>query len=174
MISQKYQIQLLSKHHDKHSFSCGVAELDQYLSQRAGQDKRRCVAATYVLTDNGSEQAIIGYYTLSATSIELTELSEQVAKKLPRYPLIAATLLGRLAVDKNYHGNGYGELLLADALKRSLKISDSVASFSVIAEAKNNNVSKFYEKYGFVQFPDHKQRLFLPMITIKQAFKHGK
>lgn len=167
--ASKYQIQPLNKNHNKEVFSCGVEELDQYIELRAGQDKRRCIAATYVLSERDSD-LVVGYYTLSATSVELKDLPEKVVKRLPKYPIVSATLLGRLAVDEKYHGNRFGELLLVDALKRSLEISSNVASFSVITEAKNEAVVKFYQRYGFIQLPDYKQRLFLPMATIRQAF----
>jgi hypothetical protein len=63
---------------------------------------------------------VVGYYTLTATSIALNALSPQIVKKLPRYPVMPAVLLGRLAVSRNYHqGQGLGGVLLADALKRT-------------------------------------------------------
>lgn len=170
METPKYQIQPLSKNHNKKVFSCGVEELNQYIELRAGQDKRRCIAATYALLEKDSD-LVIGYYTLSATSIELKDLPEKIVKTLPKYPIVPATLLGRLAVDEKYHGNRLGELLLIDALKRSLQISNNVASFSVITEAKNEDVIKFYQRYGFIQFPDYKKRLFLPMATMGQIFR---
>ncbi len=65
--------------------------------------------------------AIGGYYTLSSTSVQLAELPAQTVRKLPRYPLVPATLLGRLAVDRRQQGKGYGRFLLADALHRAAR-----------------------------------------------------
>jgi GNAT superfamily N-acetyltransferase len=97
------------------------------------------------------------------------ELPEPITRKLPRYPLIPATLLGRLALDRRHHGKGYGRFLLADALYRSLR--SEVASFAVIVDAKDDNARKFYERESFLPFPDQPMKLFLPMASIEGLFQ---
>jgi len=164
-----YGIEALNKKHEKKNFSCGLETLDRYLTQQAGQDARRRVTATYVLTENSSE-IITGYYTLSSTSIGLGALPKEIIKKLPRYPTLPATLLGRLAIDRKIQGKRFGEQLLIDALKRSLELSNKVASMAVVVDAKNNGAIRFYKHYGFTQFPESQNRLFLPMDTIVQLW----
>ena len=110
-------MEALSAHHDRASFVCGTAEFDAYLHLQAGQDLRRKVAAPFVMLDQTG--AIVGYYTLSACGIRLTELPPEVAKKLPKYPQVPATLLGRLAISREHQGQKLGRLLLMDALRRS-------------------------------------------------------
>jgi GNAT superfamily N-acetyltransferase len=112
---------------------------------------------------------IAGYYTLSSTSVQLGELQEQTVRKLPRYPLVPATLLGRLAVDRRQQGKGYGRFLLADALYRSSR--SEIASFAVIVDVKDNNARRFYERESFLPFPDQPMKLFRPMTDIRQLFK---
>ncbi len=164
-----YCIAPLHKQHDKKNFQCGVPLLDDYLKQQASQDKRRHVTAIYVLTEMDSH-VTAGYYTLSSTSICLTSLPEEITHKLPRYPTLPATLLGRLAIDQTYQGKNLGELLLADALRRSLEISDKIASSAVVVESKNHHSTRFYLKYGFIPFSDYENHLFLPMATIKNVW----
>jgi len=91
--------------------------------------------------------AVLGYYTLSAHSMERGALPEEVVKKLklPKYPLIPATLMGRLAVDLKYQGRRLGEILLMDGLERSYVHSSQVASFAVVVDAKENAV-EFYRR----------------------------
>lgn len=108
----------------------------------------------------------MGFYTLSALSIRLQELPADIAKRLPKYPAVPATLLGRLAVDEGARGRRYGELLLMDALARSLRASRTVASAAVVVDAKDDDARRFYERYDFLSLPDSPQRLFLPMRTI--------
>lgn len=115
--------------------------------------------------------AVIGYYTLSAYTINSGDLPDTVGKKLPRYPNLPATLIGRLAVDEQYQGKGFGEELLVDALKRSLENTSEIGSVAVIVEAENERAVKFYQAYGFIQFPGTLNKLFLPMQTIREAFK---
>ena len=92
-------------------------------------------------------------------------------KKLPpSYQDIPATLLGRLAIDSVYKGQGLGELLLIDALKRSYDVSKSnVGSMAVIVDPIDENAVKFYEKYGFIRLPDS-GKMFIAMESIAQLF----
>lgn len=116
---------------------------------------------------------IIGYYTLSSYTINPGELPHEVARKLPRHPNLPATLIGRLAVDTRYQRKGFGEELLIDALKRSFHTTSEIDSLAVVVEAENENAAAWYRRYGFLQFPDHSDRLFLPMKTIRKLFGGG-
>jgi len=169
LAATNYQISPLEKEHNRNAFSCGEDSLDNYFQQQAGQDSRKRVSAIYVLRDLELEK-IAGFYTLSATNIELTNLPEPLQKKLPSYPRIPATLLGRLAIDKTYQKNSLGEILLIDALKRSYKASIGVASFAVVVDAINENAKNFYKKYGFSDLHRNTNlnQLFIPMGSIKQ------
>jgi predicted GNAT family N-acyltransferase len=109
---------------------------------------------------------IAGFYTLTATAVKLTDLTESTVKKLPRYPLVPATFLGRLAISLKYRGKGLGERLLIDALKRSLDASRVVGSAAVIVDAKDASGVRFYERYGFKRLPEQDLRLLIAMKTI--------
>ena len=139
------------------------------LANRAleGEDwARKKLAAPFVLIlPDGS---VAGYYTLSATALNLCELPEQTARRLPRYPLVPATLLGRLAVERKHQGKGYGRFLLADALFRALR--SEIASFAVVVDAKDEAARRFYELESFLPFPDRPMKLFLPMADIARLF----
>jgi len=154
--------------HDRESFSCGATELDHYLRVQAGQEARRKVAAPFVMVDGA--RRILGYYTLSAYGVRATDLAPERAKKLPKYPLIPATLLGRLAVSREHHGQKLGRLLLTDALFRSWKSSLEVASVGVIAEARDDAARDFYLHHDFAPLPEHPRKLFITMQAIQRAF----
>lgn len=165
-----YRVEPLGKHHDRSAFSCGVESLDRYLREQAGQDARKRVAAPFVLCE-GKSAEVVGYYTLSALSVDVGEWPEDVAKKLPRYPLVPATLIGRRAVDARLRGKGAGEHLLVDALRRALDASRNVASVAVVVDAKDDSAVSFYERYGSTRFIDRPWRLFLPMTVIDRTFR---
>ena len=150
---------------------CGVETLDRYLKQQASQDARKRVAVPYVLVS--ADNRIAGYYTLSSTHIRMDDLPPELVKqlKLPRYPAFGATLIGRLARDLAFRGQGIGELLLIDALKVSLAMSKKIASLAVVVEAKDEYAARFYSAFGFIAFPETINRLFLRMETIEQVFK---
>jgi len=154
--------------HDRSLFSCGVRELDDYLRLRAGQDARRKVAAPFVMLDPA--RRILGYYTLSAYGIRISELPLPLAKKLPKYPLIPATLLGRLAISREHHGQKLGSVFLMDALHRSWKNSAQIASVGVVAETINESARRFYLHHEFVPVPEHPDKLIIAMVTIQRMF----
>jgi predicted GNAT family N-acyltransferase len=166
-----YRVEPFSVSHDRAAFRCGVAELDRYFHQQAGQDARRKVAAPFVLVDQSG--SIAGYYTLSAYAVRLCELPEAIGRRLPRYPLLPATLLGRLATSTSLRGQGLGRLLLMDALDRSWQNTSQVASVAVVVEAQDQNARAFYLHHEFIPFRDHPDKLFLAMATIEKAFKAG-
>jgi predicted GNAT family N-acyltransferase len=164
----EFYFEPLGTSHDRAAFSCGVPPLDKYLQTQASQDMKKSLAAVYVLTPDG--KTIAGFYTLSAYSVELDKIPDQIAKKLTRMPEVPATLIGRLARSDAFPKQRIGESLLADALKRSLANSKSVASWAVIVDAKDANAVAFYKKYGFIEIPSTPNRLFLPMETIAELY----
>lgn len=153
--------------HDREPFCCGIASLDSYLKERASQDVRRDVARVFVKTND--DGVIVAYYSLSAYTISISELPDNLVKKLPRYPLIPAILLGRLAVDTRLQGQGYGYVTLTDALLRASLISKQLGSAAVVAEAVNERASSFYRKYGFIPFKTDSLKLFLAMTRVKST-----
>jgi predicted GNAT family N-acyltransferase len=157
------------KRHNRASFKCGQDDLDRYLHAQATQDIKKRVATVFVLVDYPNSN-VLAYYTLSAYSVELVELDNALAKSLPKYPLLPATLLGRLAVDVNYQGKGLGEVVLVDALKRSLAATVQVASLAVVVDALDQRAASFYQKYGFQQFKQHPLKLYLSMQSVAQLF----
>lgn len=163
---EKLRVEPLVPSHDRSGFESGVEPLDRYLRTQASQDARKNMAAPFVLLL--ADGTIAGYYTLSSTSVQLAELPVQTVRKLPRYPLVPATLLGRLAVDRRQQGKGYGRFLLADALYRAAR--SEVASFAVIVDAKDDSARRFYERESFLALPDQPMKLFRPMADIRRLF----
>src|SRR3546814_1964904 len=112
-------ISALDGRHETSGFHCGVPSLDNYLHKQSNQDVKRRISRVFVATTPVNPHIIGGYYTLSTLSIELDQLPDRIARKLPRHPIPAA-LLGRLAVDQQARGNGVGRMLLVNAIRRTL------------------------------------------------------
>jgi predicted GNAT family N-acyltransferase len=168
--SAEFVIEPLGPVHDRHSFDCGVAALNSYLQKQARQDRERGVAVAYVLARRDDRAHVAGFYTLSATSVKLDGLPASVRKKLPKYPVVPATLLGRLAVRVNHQGRRFGERLLVDALRRSLAASSSVGAVAVVVDAKDPSNADFYARYGFIRCEDSPLRLFIMMKTVAELW----
>lgn len=139
-----------------------MQSLDDYIANRAGQDTRNRVTAVWILHD-GEEDRIAGYYTLSATSVELDGLPPDVTKQLPRYPTVPANIIGRLAVDSRHQGQGLGAMLVFDAFVRAVKVSETVAAWAIIVDALDENAKEFYEHHDFVPLTSDGQRLYIEM-----------
>ena len=162
-------IEPLGKDHDRAAFSCDREPLTEYLKTLATQDARRNVATPFAACAAGAN-TVIGYYTLSSLSLELTDIPPDIAKKLPRYPVMGATLLGRLAIDQSMAGQGLGEYLLMDALRRALIASHTVASVAVLTDPLDDRADGFYRHFEFRPLQETGTRLYLPMVTITKLF----
>lgn len=167
-MSARYRIEPLASGHDRRAFSCGIEALDRYLQTQAGQDMRRRVANCFVAVSDQSE-AVGGYYTIAASSIPMDDLPADVAKRLPRYPLLPAVLIGRLAVDRRHAHQGLGSALLFDAATRAVRADPAV--FTLIVDAKNQDAEAFYVRFGFQPFASRPKSFFLPITTIAKLLE---
>jgi ribosomal protein S18 acetylase RimI-like enzyme len=166
-VSQGFRIEALSATHDRLSFSSGAEPLDRYLREMATQDIKRRVSNCFVALDDTG--AIAGYYTFAATSLPLTELSAEETKRLPRYALLPAGLIGRLAVDRRCQRQRLGGALIMDAAARASRGDPAI--FALIVDAKDDNAVAFYEHHQFRRFSSRPQSLFLPLATALQALR---
>lgn len=170
-MAERFRIEPLSADHDRSQFISGSDALDRYFREQASQDIKRRIATCFVAV-NIAGQDVVGYYTLTATSVALNALSPQIVKKLPRYPVVPAVLLGRLAVARDYQGQGLGGVLLADALKRTARAELGV--FAMVVDAKDEAAQRFYEHHGFTLLPGETRRLSLPIAAAVQRLATGR
>lgn len=139
--------------------------VDELLTLLRNESMYASEAAAYVLT-------ISGYYTLSQYGVDAGDIPQELLEQLqiPKYPRLPATLIGCLARHIDLRGHAVGEVLLMDALRKALEATRTVASVVVVVEAKDENAVKVYKRYGFIAMPDHPDRLFIPMATVRQLF----
>lgn len=156
----RFRLEALNAGHDRASFACGVEALDQYFQNQATQDVRRRVSACYVAVENGSSK-VAAYYTLAAGGVPLTDLSVALTKRLPRYPSVPVARVGRLAVDRAFHGLKLGGALLADAALRALR--SEVAVFALVVDAKDGAAEAFYRHHGFEAFGAKQRQLIVSL-----------
>jgi GNAT superfamily N-acetyltransferase len=168
----EFRLESLAKQHDRAAFSCGVQSLDHYLKTQASQDMRRKANAVFVMVGAEAPTQIVGYFTLCAHTLSQNSVPEAVRKHIPRYPLVSATLIGRLAVDKGHQGRGVGAALLARALRMACENTSVVGSSMIVVDAKDERAACFYEAHGFIRLVDS-MRLILPMQTMASLIEHG-
>jgi len=161
------RIEALASHHDSAGFACGVDSLDRYLRTQASQDVRRKANGVFILVEPAKPDVVRGYYTLCATSLAQGDVPAAARKHIPRYPLVSATLVGRLAVSEARQGERLGAMLLADAVRRAYASAATVGSSMLVVDAINDRAAAFYEGNGFVRLPES-LRLVLSMHAIQR------
>lgn len=166
-MSAGFRIELLADQ-ERAGFSSGVEPLDRYLKTQASQDQRRRVSNCFVAVPDGTA-TVAGFYTLAAASIPVGDLPDEVTRRLPRYPVLPAALIGRLAVDQGLRGRQLGAALLFDAILRALRAEPAV--LTVIVDAKDETASAFYRHHGFQPFSKRPSSLYLPIETAAKLLR---
>lgn len=170
MTDLPFRIEALGVQHERAAFHCGEEALDRYFQIQVTQDIRRLVANCFVAVELAGGH-LVGYYTLSAAGVPFADLPPDAIKHLPRYPMVPAVRIGRLAVDHRFRRRGLGEAMLADAIMRCLKAD--VAAPMLVVDAKNDEAVAFYQRYGFRSMPSAHRTLFLAVATGRKTLpKH--
>ena len=134
--------------HDRAGFACGEPSLDDYLRARASQHQRDGVSTTHVLVENAGDSVVLGYYSLAAAQLQLSDLQEADRRRLPRYP-VPAIRMARLAVATCEQGKGHGDFLLAHAVTRCLDLREQLGVHVLLVDALHDKAARFYRSYGF-------------------------
>jgi ribosomal protein S18 acetylase RimI-like enzyme len=166
MTPAPFRFEPLTEQYDRGGFRCGEEALDRYFQTQVTQDIRRRVANCFVAVETATHR-VAAYYTLSAASIPLMELPPDETKRLPRYPAVPAVRIGRLAVDRRFQRRGLGEVMLMNAVHRT--IQGAAAAFALLVDAKNDAAITFYQRYGFRLIAGKPRTLFLPLATAQKA-----
>ncbi len=161
--------------HDRASFECGESELDTFLKTHAAKHMKVGVSKTMLLPainplPNG-KYSICSFYTVAPSSIKRASLPINRAKKLPHYP-VPVFLLAQLAVHQACQGQGLGKITLIKALEYLWRVNARMSAYAVIVDCLNENVERFYAKYGFEPLCDYdgRVRMFLPMRIVGMLF----
>lgn len=165
------QVSELGGRHDRESFDCGNADLNNYLRQIAGQHIRKSLARVYVACEDSDPTRIVAYYSLNICEIRSEELPEPFRKKFPRR--IPAVRLGRLAVARANQRQGVGELMLVDAMRKVIKVDAVVGAVAMLVDAKDEGAKRFYLKYKFLDLADRSLNLFAPIAQVRAAVVGG-
>lgn len=165
-------ITLLTRNHDRAGFDCGVSELNAFLKSTARQHAEKGISRTFVLSEPDKPGLILGYFTLTLCEVRTEHLPERYAKRYPSHAL-PAVRLARLAVDRKAQSQGYGSLLLADAIRRTIIVAEHAGTVGLFVEPKGDQAQRFYERFGFVALRGHRPQLFLPIETLRAALPDG-
>jgi GNAT superfamily N-acetyltransferase len=158
--------ELLNDSHDVGDFDCGESALDEWLKKHALANQRGGGARVYVTVSEASKVA--GYYAISAAEVAPDEATPRSLKGQPSSRPIPVILLGRLAVDREYQGQGVGSGLLKDAMLRCFQVAQEIGVRALVVHAKNKRAREWYEQYGFEPSPTDPLHLILLMKDLKR------
>ena len=153
--------------HDVSTFDCGEGALNRWLRHSAGQSQRRDAARTFVVI--AAERRVIGYYTTVVGEIHHERASPVVRRGMSKHFPIPVALVARLAVDVDFHGRGFGALLLRDALTRVLAASEQVAIRAVVVHAISDKAAAFYIRFGFKPLADEPRTLMITLDELRRS-----
>ncbi len=139
----------LGEAHRLDAFDCGVDSLNDWLKRRAQANQVSGASRTYVAAD--TEGLVAGYYCLASGALALAQAPGGVRRNMP--DPIPMAILGRLAVDRNWQGQGLGAALLRDAVERTQAASNILGIRGLLVHALSDEAKAFYERYGFVASP---------------------
>ncbi len=161
------RIESLSRRHNREGFDCGNPELNDYLRHTARQHTDKGLSRTEVLVDDEAPDEILGYVTVGLAEVITDTLPPRYAKK---YPAKAhGVKLARLAVARSRQRQGLGALMMVHAMRRALQVADSAGIIGLFVDAKDEAASRYYRRFGFLPLPDDPHKLFLLLVTLRQA-----
>lgn len=163
------RIEPINRSHNRRSFDCGSADINRYLQNTARQQSDKRISRTFVLVDSEHPFELLGFFTLAACEMLVEKLPPRFAKK---YPLRAsAAKLARLAVASFMQRQGLGTYMMLNAMERVLQVAEHLGVIGFFVDAKDDLAAAYYRQFGFIPLPDNPLELFLPIATIRKAFK---
>ncbi|MGR8998234.1 MAG: GNAT family N-acetyltransferase [Gammaproteobacteria bacterium] len=152
----------ITPQHDVSGFNCGDPSLDHWLKKRALKNQSSGASRCFVVCNDNK---VVGYYCLSAGAISHESSPKSMRRNMPDpLPVI---LLGRLAIDRQFHNQGIGQALLRDAMLRAVNVAKDTGVFAILVHALSEPAKQFYLSRGFVQSPIQPMTLMMTLETIR-------
>ena len=152
---------LLTAQHALEFFDCGVVSLNEWLKRRAHPNQINGASRTYVVVDH---QKVIAYYCLASGGLALNDAPSSVRRNMP--DPVPMAILGRLAVDQQWHGKGLGSALLSDAVERTIQAASILGIRGLLVHTLNDKAKTFYEHYGFKSSPTQPMTLVMSIKNV--------
>lgn len=166
-----------AKTHDRATFSCGSDRVDNYLKRTAKKHQKDDFARIFVAVPPRGK-SVLGYYAINAHAIEISDLTPEWERRAPRHGQIPAAYLSIIGVDQSMQGQGLGQILMVDALKRMIALSDdiglAVVVLDVLEEGTDEDIQRraaFYTRIGFKALPSRPYRMIFSIKHIRAALQ---
>ena len=154
----------LEPHHLLESFDCGIHSLNDWLKRRARMNEREGASRSYVVC---AGQEVVGYYCLAAGSVCCLDVPGRVRRNMPD-PL-PVMVIGRLAIHREWQGQGLGRALLRDAALRTLSAAEVAGVRAILVHALSEEAKRFYIRWGFMESPTNPMTLVITLQDVKKS-----
>jgi GNAT superfamily N-acetyltransferase len=154
----------LADHHQLDTFNSGVSSLDDWLRRRAAANQTQGASRTYVACER---QRVVAYYALASGSVNAAAASGRLRRNMP--DPVPVVILGRLAVDRAYHGKGLGRALFQDAVKRVLLAADVIGIRGLLVNAISDDARAFYLALGMSASPLDPMTLMVTLADLRAS-----
>ena len=151
--------------HDVSVFQCSEPSLDDWLRRRALQNEKSGASRTYVVC---AGLRVVAYYALAVGAVAHVGSPGRIRRNMP--DPVPVMILGRLAVDQEFHGRGLGQGLLRDAVLWTLQAADIAGIRAILVHAVSKDAQGFYEKHGFVRSPIDPMTLMINLVDVGTEF----
>lgn len=158
----------LAETDDRSGFDCGREAMNQWFRRHAWDNQQSNISRTTVFCDAG-DGVIAGYITLSMGQIERAFMPKAAQRNTPA--VIPVFLLGQLAVDLRFQGQGLSKSLLFYAFNTAVHAARDIGSFGVLTHPLDESAREFYRHFGFEELPGDARRSMI--IRIRDLVKSG-
>ena len=160
--------------HDREGFSCGVAQIDNFLALNAKkQQNAEMVRVRVLLRENDNK--VLGFHVLNAHSLDAGEAPAALAKRAPRHARVPVAYLSMIGIDLSVQGQSLGEMLLMDALQQISRAAAHIGTAAAVLDITNDGDAsafekraRYYQRFGFQHFSEQPNRMFLPVNVLRQ------
>ncbi len=154
----------IARDHDLSAFDCGRPVLDDWLKRRALRNEESGASRTYVVCERNE---VVAYYCLANGAVLHRNAPGRLRRNMP--DPIPVMVIGRLAVHRRLHGQGFGASLLRDALMRTASAAEIAGIRAALVHALDEEAAAFYRRHGFLASPMDPLVLMMPLATVRAA-----
>jgi GNAT superfamily N-acetyltransferase len=159
----------LGSGHDLSQFKSGEPSVDEWLRRRALQNEQSGASRTYVVALG---MRVIAYYALAVGAVAHVSAPGRVRRNMP--DPVPVMIIGRLAVDQEFHGRGLGQGILRDAILRTLQAAEIAGIRAILVHAISEEAKHFYSRGGFLPSPLDPMMLMITLAEVKAEILNGK
>jgi GNAT superfamily N-acetyltransferase len=152
----------LADHHELAAFNSGVSTLDEWLRRRARANQVSGASRSFVIC---AGDIVVGYYALASGAVSAAAAPSRFRRNMPEP--IPVAVLGRLAVDQAYHGQGIGRALFRDSALRVVQASEAIGIRGMLVHAISDEAKAFYLALGLSESPLEPMTLMVTLADIR-------